>query len=100
MTRASDDRMSMGLNPKELHESSKRMSTLSSELCDQYDLVMVFPLKKECQITQRTRQTHEAIIAAGLETFCYYSIQKDELLVLVRCPLKKMQAFASEVCDL
>mmetsp|Transcript_6613 Transcript_6613/g.15107 ORF Transcript_6613/g.15107 Transcript_6613/m.15107 type:complete len:733 (+) Transcript_6613:286-2484(+) len=34
---------------------------------------------------------------AGLETFCYTSIQDDELLVLLRCPMPKMKSFADAI---
>lgn len=69
----------------------------NEELSSNYDYVMVFPMEKAS--TGGYQQTLNAKFAvsemnkAGLETFSYLSIQDDELIVLVRCPVRDLNFY-------
>lgn len=63
-----------------------------NEFAQTFDYCMVFPMKKE------NGQYHQSPVAkfcvqemvnAGLECFPYLSVQGDEMLVLIRCPVSK-----------
>lgn len=69
----------------------------SAEICYDYDYVLVFPLDKEARPTPTAEQALKSIHACGLETFSYLSVQNDELMVLVRCPLTKLRAYADGI---
>ncbi len=79
------------------HSMIKRRSVLdahakSNDLSAAYDYVMVFPMegadssvKKQSELSKSVMKIMED---AGLEIFPYLSVQDDELLVLIRCPVK------------
>lgn len=55
-----------------------------------YEFVMVFPM--EADFTTQTKEARHCIhemLQAGLEIFPYKSIQNDELMVLIRCPVSQ-----------
>jgi hypothetical protein len=56
------------------------------EFSDGFDYVMVFPMKEVHQ-TKVTKFCIHEIMEAGLEVFTFLSVQDDELLVLIRCPV-------------
>ncbi len=66
--------------------------TKSSDIAANYDYCMVFKLKTD-QTTGKLRQSNTAKYCVnkmkekGLETFNYLSVQRDELIVLIRCPV-------------
>lgn len=73
-------------------KSRKSVLTLkkNEELSAQYDYVMVFPMEGEPGSLKQTKTAKfavEEMNKAGLETFSYLSVQDDELIVLVRCPV-------------
>lgn len=62
----------------------------NEELSAQYDYVMIFPMEGEPGSMTQTKTAKHAVDEmnkAGLETFSYMSVQDDELIVLVRCPV-------------
>ncbi len=67
-----------------------------SELSTQYDYVMVFKLEQEengqRQQTAAAKDCMKSMIAAGLEIFPYQSVQKDEIYVLIRAPVRRLLA--------
>lgn len=74
--------------------SKQRRSSIqyvkNEELSAQYDYVMVFPMEGEPGSMKQTNVSKycvQEITKAGLETFSYLSVQDDELIVLVRCPV-------------
>jgi hypothetical protein len=74
--------------------SQKRLSSIkhikNEELSATYDYVLVFPMVGEPgQMKQSNHAKHSVseMNKAGLETFSYLSVQSDELIVLVRCPV-------------
>lgn len=52
----------------------------------EYDYVLVFPMDGTKQ-TPAAKFVITALQHAGLEVFSYLSIQEDELITLVRCPV-------------
>lgn len=66
----------------------------NEELSSSYDYVMVFPMEKSAaggyQQTPTAKYAVSEMNKAGLETFSYLSIQDDELIVLVRCPVSNL----------
>ncbi len=63
---------------------------VSTDLSEQYDYCMVFKLDNDSNGQPTIYPDHAKFIInvmkdAGLETFSYLSVQKDELLVLIRC---------------
>ena len=64
----------------------------NEELSSSYDYVMVFPMEKSSaggfQQTPTAKYAVGEMNKAGLETFSYLSVQDDELIVLVRCPVR------------
>jgi hypothetical protein len=64
----------------------------SNEFSNSYDYVMVFPLNgssHEFQSKVAKHAIHE-MLDAGLELFTYRSVQDDELIVLIRCPVSSL----------
>jgi hypothetical protein len=69
----------------------------SNEFSNSYDYVMVFPLNgsaHEFQSKVAKHALHE-MLDAGLELFTYRSVQDDELIVLIRCPVSSFFLFLS-----
>ena len=71
-------------NPPPLH--------LTNDLSAQYDYCMVFALeldmnKQPTIIPDAAKFIVETMQTSGLETFSYLSVEKDELVVLIRCPV-------------
>jgi hypothetical protein len=58
------------------------------EFTDQFDYVMVFPLKNFTDESKETKHCLHEILAAGMEIYPYKSVQDDELIVLIRCPVR------------
>jgi hypothetical protein len=74
----------------------KRRSVLSTraktnEFSAAYDYVMVFPMEGADNMPKKQSETAKSVMKtmedAGLEIFPYLSVQNDELLVLIRCPV-------------
>jgi len=71
----------------------------NEELSAAYDMVMVFPMEGGNGGYQQTPTAKFAVSEmnkAGLETFSYLSIQDDELIVLIRCPVSFLKI--SNIC--
>lgn len=69
----------------------------SDEFAANYDYVMVFPTKEvdgKYEQTERSRVIVSDMLHAGLEVFPYYSVQGDELICLIRCPVELLKKFA------
>ncbi|KAJ1415495.1 hypothetical protein B484DRAFT_434715, partial [Ochromonadaceae sp. CCMP2298] len=82
------------------NRKSRITHTTSDELSSKYDYVMVFPMEGDAGALKQTNVCKHAVdvmTKAGLETFCYTSIQDDELIVLVRCPIAKLKTFADTI---
>lgn len=81
-------------------DESHTKSNKKTELSSQYDIVLVFPLEgpKEA-LTQSAEAKYvvNELHKASMETFSYLSIQDDELIVLVRCPVEKLKTFADTI---
>lgn len=74
--------------------------TTTTELAAMYDYCMIFKLEDEqgsLVVSQTTKYIIHEMIHAGLETFSYKSVQEDELIVLIRCPVAKMKRFADVI---
>lgn len=61
----------------------------SRDFSCQFDYVIVFPLHgEEHRQSMEARHVVHTMLRAGLELFSYLSVQKDELIVLFRCPVR------------
>lgn len=76
------------------HAKSIFINHAVEEFSQTYDYCMVFPMKKvKDENGKRYEQTEAAkycvteLLAAGFEIYPYPSVQDDELLVLIRCPV-------------
>jgi anoctamin-10/anoctamin-7 len=80
-------------------DEEKHKERMSLAFADQYDFVMVFPMTGENNETQSATATAciFSMIEAGLDIFPYLSIQKDELLVLIRADESKLRNFADKI---
>jgi hypothetical protein len=77
--------------------ASKRLSLTKKqqvEFSATYDYAIVFPCegdtpeaKKEGKQTATSKYVINELNEHGLQTFCYLSVQKDELICLVRFPV-------------
>lgn len=67
----------------------------STDFAGTYDYVMVFPMKGDNHDAQTKWAKHciHEMLSAGLEVFPYLSVQFDELLVMIRCPVRNIQKF-------
>jgi hypothetical protein len=64
----------------------------NQDLSSKYDYVLVFKMvgeQKPYKQPDVAKYCVDEMQKAGLETFSYLSVQGDELLVLVRCPVSK-----------
>lgn len=90
----------MAQNP--VHESGidpvlPRLSAQTSETT-RYDYCFVFPVDKNSKsFTQDGAKIMSKLIKCGLVAYQYYSVQKDEIYVLVRADLGKLAAFADVI---
>lgn len=82
-----------------LEEKDSPKIRMSLTFADQYDFVMVFPMVGDNKENQSAAATASifAMIEAGLDVFPYLSIQKDELLVLIRADESKLRSFADKI---
>lgn len=70
------------------HSSIKYIK--NEELSASYDYVLVFPMEGPAGQMKQSNPAKYAVremTNAGMETFSYLSVQNDELIVLVRCPV-------------
>lgn len=62
-----------------------------NEFAQTFDYCMVFPMKKDSngifQQSPVAKYCVQEMVNAGLECFPYLSVQGDEMLVLIRCPV-------------
>lgn len=75
-------------------------SSSSPELANRYDYCMVFQLEGtpgNYQQSKYTKYCVKKMLEVGLELFSYLSVQRDELIVLIRCPPKVMKEFADNI---
>jgi hypothetical protein len=77
------------LTPVYGYNSTLTVHEDTSEFSSTYDYVMVFKQKGTNLEHQSKHAKHciHAMMAAGLEIFPYLSVQNDELVVLIRCPV-------------
>lgn len=68
------------------NELARNSLVETPEFSATFDYVMVFPMKDSDQTKVAKHCIHE-MFNAGLELFPYLSVQDDELLVLIRCPV-------------
>lgn len=90
-----------------MNKDDKRHSILKNipvnEFSGTFDYVFVFPMENagvDGATTQQspvTRHCLNQLITTGLEVYPYLSVQKDELIVLVRCPDDLLREFADSV---
>lgn len=69
----------------------------TAEFASQYDYVMVFPKEESNGKFTNFNETNrivERLLGARLEIFPYDSVQGDELIVLIRCPMERLKNFA------
>ena len=59
----------------------------NSDPTSKYDYCMVFKLTPENQQTDYSKYIVKQMTNAGLELMCYWSVQRDEIIVLIRCPV-------------
>lgn len=59
-----------------------------NDFAETFDYVMVFPLKDLTTQTKECKHCLNAMLEAGLEIYPYKSVQDDELIVLVRAPVR------------
>lgn len=68
----------------------------NSDPTSKYDYCMVFKLTPENNQTDYSKYIVKQMKNAGLDLMCYWSVQRDEIIVLIRCPTKKMREFAHD----
>lgn len=71
------------------------------EFSQTYDYCMVFPMKKvgnEYQQTGAAQYVVEELLSAGFEIYPFLSVQGDELLVLIRCPVRSSKDILNFQC--
>lgn len=61
-----------------------------------YDYCMVFPMEDGKQ-TEVAKFTCKVLLSRGFEIFTYLSVQKDEFIVLIDCPINVVLEFADKV---
>jgi len=66
------------------------------EFSQTFEYVMVFPMVGDTKETQSVTAKYviHKMLGAGFELYPYLSVQKDELIVLIRCPASYLQTFA------
>lgn len=59
------------------------------EFSQTFEYVMVFPMEGDTKDTQSVTAKYaiHEMLGAGFELYPYLSVQKDELIVLIRCPV-------------
>lgn len=62
----------------------------------QYDYCMVLDAP-DSKLQPKQQDIVERIVRAGFITRTYFSVQKDEVLVLIACPMQKLRVFADLV---
>lgn len=65
-----------------------------NEFSQTFDYCMVFPMQKENGVyfqNNAAKYCVQELVAAGMEVFPYLSVQGDELLVLIRCPVRNLK---------
>mmetsp|Transcript_8718 Transcript_8718/g.13019 ORF Transcript_8718/g.13019 Transcript_8718/m.13019 type:complete len:739 (+) Transcript_8718:66-2282(+) len=67
------------------------------EFSTEYDYVAVFPVKENGRMTNTADFFMKRVKQRGFETFSYLSVQKNELFVLLRCPMKKLEVYADAI---
>jgi anoctamin-10/anoctamin-7 len=105
MARKGDSPMPFQLNfDPTSHTKSIFLHHEIEEFSQTYDYCMVFPMKKvkddngkRYEQTDASKYCVNELLAAGFEIYPYPSVQGDELLVLIRCPLEKLQLFADKI---
>lgn len=88
--------MSSVLHPFERHNTKDLMKKALSEFVPsktftaQFDFVIVFPVVKHAPKGQShiARYVMHTMLNAGLELFPFLSVQDDEIVVLIRCPVR------------
>jgi len=62
------------------------------EFSQTFEYVMVFPMEGETKETQSVTAKYviHEMLGAGFELYPYLSVQKDELIVLIRCPVNSL----------
>jgi hypothetical protein len=65
------------------------MAETAVDFSSNFDYVIVFPLigKDKNQQSPAAKFIFSELINAGLELYPYLSVQADELIVLIRCPV-------------
>jgi hypothetical protein len=77
------------------HRKSSVKKVKNEELSASYDYVLVFPMEGppgQMKQTTAAKYAVREMERAGLETFSYLSVQNDELIVLVRCPVSRQRS--------
>ncbi|RYH21302.1 hypothetical protein EON65_20995 [archaeon] len=59
-----------------------------NDFAETFDYVMVFPLKDLTTQTKECKHVLHAMLEVGLEIYPYKSVQDDELMVLIRAPVR------------
>lgn len=80
------------------HRESIIRSTESSEFSCKYDYAMIFKMQGEAgsaKIPNIAKYCIQQMQNSGLETYSYQSVQLDELIVLIRCPVRPMPPLCS-----
>lgn len=75
----------------------ERMSVIhgaeSNEFSNQYDYAMIFKMDGSSggyTVSNIAKFCLKQMKNAGVETFCYQSVQMDELIVLIRVPVRRL----------
>ena len=65
------------------------LTLATGEFSSQYDYVFIFPMLEKDYSKQSpfAQYISQALINSGFEIFSYLSVQNDELIILVKCPV-------------
>eukprot|EP01031_Cornospumella_fuschlensis_P045331 gene45331-55461_t len=75
-------------------------NTPSNELTAKYDYCMVFKMDGDSgnySHSKTSKFVMKQLKNAGLDVFSYDSVQGDEVIFLIRCPVDVMKNFADEI---
>lgn len=78
------------------HGSETQPDVFQSQYGYSWDLCLIFPTEAPQGVPPAT-EIVERLHVAGLETFLYYSVQRDEIVCKIRAPLERLARYASDV---
>jgi Calcium-activated chloride channel len=78
------------------HQHFIATSDADDDFAARFDYCMVLPTDKSGQLSETSRALLNSITTLGFEVFCYFSVDKGEVYVLLKLSLDKLQQYAHE----